>query len=380
MAWRNGVVTAVVGGCCWRSSSRARAAERGRLKATVAIKLNCEQGPCDQVARGRAAFNDGNLKALGGNGRACADCHMPSEQLSALACRRARQVRGAAGETRSQQERGRSAVPAGGCRRLPGERGERQRLLQSGRQRARARHASVAAECPTARSGDGPANGRDRDRSLPRGHAGDERRDHRDRMASLPIWPPAPRVPILGVDPNGPNRQGGYQHDARFATLQEQARGALIAHAQVSVEPPSDMLDDLAAFQQTLFSSPGVERLAEAIASGSTPFPDPDPELTEIEQQGKAVFNRACATCHGGSLHPSGSTPEAAIVRPIVRYHNIQTACPRPATDGYLPCPPRLGARTRARIESRSPMARRKHSQRRIRDDCCSLARSPISE
>jgi cytochrome c5 len=163
----------------------------------------------------------------------------------------------------------------------------------------------------------------------------------------VPIWPPAPRVPIPGVDPNGPNRQGGYQHDARFATLQEQARGALIAHAQVSVEPPSDMLDDLAAFQQTLFSSPGVERLAEAIASGSTPFPDPDPELTEIEQQGKAVFNRACATCHGGSLHPSGSTPEAAIVRPIVRYHNIQTACPRPATDGFLPCPPRLARNAR---------------------------------
>ena len=46
-----------------------------------------------------------------------------------------------------------------------------------------------------------------------------------------------------------------------------------------------------------------------------------------------------CATCHGGSLHPSGSTPEAAIVRPIVRYHNIQTACPRPATDGFLAVP-----------------------------------------
>ena len=55
----------------------------------------------------------------------------------------------------------------------------------------------------------------------------------------LPIWAPAAqqRLPILGQDPNGPNRQGGYQHDARFATLQEQARGALFAHAQVTVEP-----------------------------------------------------------------------------------------------------------------------------------------------
>jgi cytochrome c peroxidase len=145
----------------------------------------------------------------------------------------------------------------------------------------------------------------------------------------------------MGQDPNGPNRQGGYQHDARFATLQEQARGALLAHAQVTVEPSAQMLDDLAAFQQTLFSSPGVKRLAHAIVSGS-PFSDPDPELTELEQQGKAVFTRACATCHGGTLHPSTSTPDAGIVRPIVRYHNILTACPRPATDGFSPCPARL--------------------------------------
>jgi cytochrome c peroxidase len=163
----------------------------------------------------------------------------------------------------------------------------------------------------------------------------------------LPIWPPgAPRVPIMGQDPDGPNRQGGYQHDGRFATLQEQARGALFAHAQVSMEPPTRMLDDLAAFQQTLFSSRRVKRLADAILSGST-FPDPDPELNELEEQGKAVFNRACAQCHGATLHPSGSTPEAAIERPIVRYHNIQTACPRPETDGYAPCPPRLARNAR---------------------------------
>src|SRR6266536_5533717 len=49
-----------------------------------AMQLNCDERPCDSVARGRAAFNDRNLRDLGGNGRACADCHMPSEafQLS----------------------------------------------------------------------------------------------------------------------------------------------------------------------------------------------------------------------------------------------------------------------------------------------------------
>src|SRR4029434_1489335 len=166
----------------------------------------------------------------------------------------------------------------------------------------------------------------------------------------LPIWPSgAPRVPIMGQDPNGPNRQGGYQHDARFGTLQEQARGALFAHAQVSIEPPARMLDDLAAFQRTLFSSSGVELLAGAILSGSSPCPDPDPELNELEQQGKTVFNRACATCHGGALHPSTSTPDATLsgIRTIMRYSNIQAACPRPSVDGFSPCPPRLARNSR---------------------------------
>src|SRR6266511_4547787 len=54
-----------------------------------ALQLNCDLQPCDAVARGRAAFNDRNLNDLGGNGRSCADCHMPSEgfQLSPAAAR-----------------------------------------------------------------------------------------------------------------------------------------------------------------------------------------------------------------------------------------------------------------------------------------------------
>jgi cytochrome c peroxidase len=107
------------------------------------------------------------------------------------------------------------------------------------------------------------------------------------------------------------------------------------------------MLDDLAAFQETLFSSPGVELVANAIRSGSI-APDPDPELSPLEADGKVVFNRACAQCHGGSLHPSTSTADAGIVRPIVRYHSILTACPRPATDGYAPCPARLNRNARS--------------------------------
>jgi cytochrome c peroxidase len=34
-------------------------------------------------------------------------------------------------------------------------------------------------------------------------------------------------------------------------------------------------------------------------------------------------------------------------VRPIARYHPIATACPRPTTDGFLPCPERLNRNAR---------------------------------
>src|SRR6185503_2568127 len=55
----------------------------------TAAELNCEDLPCGTVERGRAAFNSPPRKKLGGNGRACADCHMPSEsfQLSPAAAR-----------------------------------------------------------------------------------------------------------------------------------------------------------------------------------------------------------------------------------------------------------------------------------------------------
>jgi len=344
MACNRVCAAAVVGLLAVVFSSTSRSV--GQAQGNGSIKLNCHHGPCDAVARGRTAFNDGNPKALGGNGRSCADCHMPSQdfQLSPAAARARFEALLAKREFNKNADDPLFRPVDADDFRVNGENaGDFSNLVDNGLVRV------TLPLPPNVRLID-PITGQPTDETttdlfravMPVMNVAITGPD-----GVAPIWPPAPRVPILGVDPNGPNRQGGYQHDARFATLQEQARGALIAHAQVSVEPPVDMLDDLAAFQQTVFSSPGVERLAEAIVSGSTPFPDPDPELTELEQQGKAVFNRACATCHGGSLHPSGSTPEAAIVRPIVRYHNIQTACPRPATDGYLPCPARLARNAR---------------------------------
>src|SRR6266498_3269160 len=287
------------------------------------IQLNCDEGPCDAVARGRAAFNDRNLNQLGGNGRSCADCHMPADgfQLSPASAR----ARFDALQAKREYDKNADdplfrPVDADDFRINGDNAVDFSNLVENGLIR-------ITMPLPLNVKLIDPATGQTTDET------------------SVDLWRAVMPVPNVAI--TGPNRQGGYQHDARFGTLQEQARGALFAHAQVSVEPPQRMLDDLAAFQQTLFSSPSVELLAGAILSGSTPFPDPDPELNELEQQGKVVFNRACAQCHGGTLHPSGSTPETTFVRPLVRYHSIATACPRPTTNGYAPCPQRLARNAR---------------------------------
>jgi cytochrome c peroxidase len=314
--------------------------------ADAAAQLDCDE-LCDAVARGRAAFNRRNLKKLGGNGRSCADCHNPSEgfQLSPESARArfdALQAKRANGKNSDDPLF--RPVDADDFRVNGENANDFSNLIENGLVR-------VTMPLPLNVKLIDPATGQPTDetsvdlwRAVPSvlnvAITGPD--------DGLPIWPPgAPRSPIMGQDPNGPNRQGGYQLDARFGTLQEQARGALFAHAQVTEEPKARMLDDLAAFQESLFSSRGVKRLSRAILSGSTPFPDPDPKLNELEQQGKEVFNRACAQCHGGTLHPSGSTAETAFVRPIVRYHNIQAACPRPATDDFAPCPQRLARNAR---------------------------------
>jgi cytochrome c peroxidase len=106
-------------------------------------------------------------------------------------------------------------------------------------------------------------------------------------------------------------------------------------HAGITVDPPAGFLDDLAAFQSAQFSSPSVKALSDAMAAGTSPLPDPDPALNDLESAGKLVFNRACAQCHGNlGGHPSGSTPiqqgTPGTPSAIVRYHSIASACPRP--------------------------------------------------
>ncbi|HZF16174.1 MAG TPA: hypothetical protein VE046_09555 [Steroidobacteraceae bacterium] len=275
---------------------------------------------------------DRDLQGLGGNGRSCGDCHMPQDhfQLS------------------------------------PANAEERYQRLQHRRER------NPEADDPLFRALDADdfrvngANATDfsnlRENGLirivftlpPNIKLIDPATNAPSSETTVDVWrmvPTVNNVKITGPDglnpwPRGPNVSGGYQLDGRFTTLQDQALGALLAHAQVQNPPEQRLLDDLTSLQRVLFSSERVRALSDAVTAGTTPLPDVDPPLTALEQQGKVVFVRACAQCHGG---PGQSTPQA----PVIRYHDIASQCPRPvdtrpvdtvtpARFNFKPCPQRL--------------------------------------
>jgi cytochrome c peroxidase len=292
----------------------------------------CGGEPCAAVIRGLFAFFDRNLHGLDGNGRSCNDCHMVTEQF---------RLTPAAAESRFQllQKRRRYHPNADDplFRPLDADdfriNGEQASDYSNLRQNALIR--IVLALPPNIRLID-PATSQPSDETI------------------VDVWRMVPGVTDLklsGADganawPRGPNTTGGYQLDARVLTLQEQALGALLNHAQVHNPPPQRMLDDLSSFQRVLFTNGRVRALAEAIDQGVTPLPDADPPLNALEQQGKAVFARSCAQCHGG---PGQSTTQP----PVVRFHDISSQCPRPvdtvtpARFNFKPCPPRLARNAR---------------------------------
>jgi cytochrome c peroxidase len=133
-----------------------------------------------------------------------------------------------------------------------------------------------------------------------------------------------------------------YQLDGRQPTLQAQALGALLDHSEITIEPKPRFLDDVAAFQQTLFSSASVRRLAAALASGR-PLPATDPPLNRLERQGEALFEHHCATCHGGPTQTVPIPEFSSGIRDVF----ISKPVPPFATDlPFTPSPvePRLWA------------------------------------
>jgi cytochrome c peroxidase len=273
---------------------------------------------------GKANFHDRTLSGLGGNGRACSDCHMDSENFQLTPA--AAQARFAKMTTTGIDDPLFRAIDANDFRTNGAAAHDFTNLTENGLVRvtiplpANVKLLDCGATVPC------PAS------ALPTS----------ETVAD--VWRSTPSifdVNITGPDgvapasPRGPNPSGGYQLDGRIDTLQNQALGALRNHASIAIDPPASFLDDLAAFQKTQFSSPSVKALSDAMAAGTSPLPDPDPVLNALETEGKTVFNRSCAQCHGNlGGRPSGSTPMLLGTQGTptanIRYHNILSACPRP--------------------------------------------------
>ena len=294
--------------------------------------FDCGGERCDAVARGFFAFLDRQLTGLDGNGRSCADCHMPTDsfQLSPDSVEARFQ--------RLERRRARNANADDPLFRPIDADDFRTNGVAAHDFRNLRENALVRVTLPL------PPNIRLIDPTT----------NQPSSEVDADVWRMVPTVndvKLTGPDganawPRGPNPDGGYQLDARMATLQEQALGALTHHAEIQHAPSQRRLDDLAAFQRVLFTNARVRALADAVDAGVFPLPDPDPPLTELEEEGKVVFQRACAHCHGG---PGQST----TVPPIGRYHDISTQCPRPvdtvqpARFAFAPCPERLSRNVR---------------------------------
>jgi cytochrome c peroxidase len=321
------------------SIAAAEDQEPGDLFQSI-VGDDCGGERCIAIARGAFDFLDRRLHGLQGNGRACADCHMLSDHF---------QLSPANVEARFQNLQSRRLVNPHADDPLfrPVDANDYRINGDSASDFSNLReNALVRISLPL------PANVKLLDcgsavpcpvSALPTSET------------SVDVWRMVPTVNNVkltgpdGVNPwaRGPDPSGGYQLDGRFATLQQQALAALTAHAEIQVAPGQGTLDDLSAFENVLFSSPGVRRLSNAVSAGVTPLPNADPPLNELEQAGKVVFTRACGQCHGG---PGQSTPQA----PAVRYHDISTQCPRPVDTGPLaprfvfkPCPASLARNVR---------------------------------
>jgi len=297
---------------------------------TASISPQAPTAPPDAAARGQRAFFDRALEGLGGNGRSCADCHVPNDQF---------QLSPENVEQRFQNlQRRRQDNPDADdplFRPIDADdfraNGELANDFSNLRENALVR---ITMPLPSNIAVIDPVTNQ----------------PSADRFVDL--WRSVPTVndvAITGPDVanpwfRGPNAFGGYQLDGRIATLEEQALGALINHAQVQSVPSQQRLDDLASFQRALFTNPRVRALSDAIAAGASPLPDTDLPLDDLEQQGKVVFERACAQCHGGA-----SQSNAAF--PIIRYHDIATQCPRPVDPAgrwaFAACEPRLARNAR---------------------------------
>ena len=249
-----------------RATGVAQSVSNPPLEPTSPVHGVCGGEPCDAVARGLGAFFDRKLDGLQANGRACADCHMPTDQF---------QLSPASAEARFAFLRWRRQwdpeaddplfrpIDADDFRVSGEAASDFSNLRENGLIRI------TIPLPPNIRLID-PATNAVSDETF------------------VDVWrmvPSVNNVALTGPDsgssiwPRDPNPAGGYQLDARLGTLQEQALGALVNHAQIQQFAAPRLLDDLASFQRVLFTNSRVRALADAVRTRAPELPDPDPPL-----------------------------------------------------------------------------------------------------
>ena len=218
-----------------------------------------------------------------------------------------------------------------------------QRFSQSARERPGARGVLAAAELPADRSGHQSTVGGNYGGRLAHGSDGQRRQTHRRGWQNP--WP------------RDPNRSGGYQLDGRFADLQEQALGALLSHAQIQTPPPQRMLEDLAAFQRTLFTNTRVRALSDAVAAGMRLFPMPILRFPGSSRRARSCSRAPAVIVTAAPANPPRRRPWFVITISPLNARAPWTPCRR--RDSTSSLVPSAWRATHARMRSRCPTAPR---------------------
>ena len=233
------------------------------LRHLPEIAAAIERGEFGQSAQDKYKALTGAVNFLtpypGGNGRACATCHNPSEGYSLS----------------------------------PKVAEARWRALEA------ARRIDPSADDPLFRSID--ADDGARDYTLLRNRALFKVRVPLPARVRLTDAPQSTHVTVSRAVPalSGLKYTAPYQQDRSIATLEEQAAAALIAHMQATVPPSREFLETVAHFERGLFANPAARRIGAALDGGLSTA-KLESRLTGLERRGKQRFEFFCGDCHGG--------------------------------------------------------------------------------
>ena len=313
-------------------AARAPQSQASTAAAEREVAL-CGGEPCAAVVRGGLAFLDRRLRGLDGNGRACADCHMPTDhfQLSPASVEARfrllqllrrfnpdaddplfRPIDADDFRTNGENASDFSNLRQNGLIRILLPLPRKIRLIDPVTNRCRSRPRSTSGGwCrPSTTSSSREMTARTRGTALPQPDGW--------LSAGCAVW-----------------------HD-----LQEQALAALRAHAEIQNMPPR-----AAARRSGVVSARAVHEQPRSRAVGRDQRRDRSPTGSGSAAQ-RARDSRARPSSNARAASAMAVPRQSTTPFPIVRYHDILTQCPRPVDQNphvfaFKPCPTRLARNVR---------------------------------